>query len=174
MGRRHSKEATEIINKLLKCPSIFLFVTSNSYNFLMNFLFLSIIPWPQISTTWKLSDMITEVCYVAICGHFQHVYKVSYMICRYVHYLSSPYIIRLSQMVHQLLLPNKLIYTILQNIEDWYVLQTSWQSVSWLNKIISNGHTHKFPQFQQNKQTPWPLARKRTTPTERPPFVDEI
>jgi hypothetical protein len=24
------------------------------------------------------------------------------------------------------------------------------------------------------KQTPWPLVRKRTIPTERPPFVDEI
>jgi hypothetical protein len=25
-----------------------------------------------------------------------------------------------------------------------------------------------------NKQTPWPLVRKRTIPTERPPLVDEI
>jgi hypothetical protein len=24
------------------------------------------------------------------------------------------------------------------------------------------------------KQTPWPLVRKRTIPTERPPLVDEI
>jgi hypothetical protein len=24
------------------------------------------------------------------------------------------------------------------------------------------------------KQTPWPLVRKRTTPTERSPLVDEI
>jgi hypothetical protein len=25
-----------------------------------------------------------------------------------------------------------------------------------------------------NKQTPWPLVRKRTIPTERPPLVGEI
>jgi hypothetical protein len=25
-----------------------------------------------------------------------------------------------------------------------------------------------------HKQTPWPLVRKRTIPTERPPLVDEI
>jgi hypothetical protein len=27
---------------------------------------------------------------------------------------------------------------------------------------------------QKNKQTPWPLVRERTIPTERPPLVDEI
>jgi hypothetical protein len=27
---------------------------------------------------------------------------------------------------------------------------------------------------KQNKQTPWPLVRERTIPTERPPLVDEI
>jgi hypothetical protein len=27
---------------------------------------------------------------------------------------------------------------------------------------------------KKNKQTPWPLVRKRTIPTERPPLVDEI
>jgi hypothetical protein len=26
----------------------------------------------------------------------------------------------------------------------------------------------------ENKQTPWPLVRKRTIPTKRPPFVEEI
>jgi hypothetical protein len=26
----------------------------------------------------------------------------------------------------------------------------------------------------QNKQTPWPLVRERTIPTDRPPLVDEI
>jgi hypothetical protein len=26
----------------------------------------------------------------------------------------------------------------------------------------------------KNKQTPWPLVRERTIPTERPPLVDEI
>jgi hypothetical protein len=28
--------------------------------------------------------------------------------------------------------------------------------------------------FLPNKQTPWPLLRMRTIPTERPPLVDEI
>jgi hypothetical protein len=27
---------------------------------------------------------------------------------------------------------------------------------------------------QKQKQTPWPLVRERTIPTERPPLVDEI
>jgi hypothetical protein len=27
---------------------------------------------------------------------------------------------------------------------------------------------------QTNKQTPWPLVRERTIPTERQPLVDEI
>jgi hypothetical protein len=26
----------------------------------------------------------------------------------------------------------------------------------------------------QTKQTPWPLVRKQTIPTDRPPLVDEI
>jgi hypothetical protein len=28
--------------------------------------------------------------------------------------------------------------------------------------------------YWQNKQTPWPLVRERTIPTDRPPLVDEI
>jgi hypothetical protein len=28
--------------------------------------------------------------------------------------------------------------------------------------------------FLQNVDTPWPLVRERTIPTERPPLVDEI
>jgi hypothetical protein len=27
---------------------------------------------------------------------------------------------------------------------------------------------------EEAKQTPWPLVRKRTIPTDRPPLVDEI
>jgi hypothetical protein len=37
------------------------------------------------------------------------------------------------------------------------------------NNIISQ-QTNK----QTNKQTPWPLIRKRTIPTEQPPLVHEI
>jgi hypothetical protein len=32
----------------------------------------------------------------------------------------------------------------------------------------------KLPETQIYKQTPWPLVRKRTIPTDRPPLVDEI
>jgi hypothetical protein len=28
--------------------------------------------------------------------------------------------------------------------------------------------------IKQNKQTPWPLVRERTIPTDRPPLVEEI
>jgi hypothetical protein len=37
------------------------------------------------------------------------------------------------------------------------------------NIVITNKNTNK-----QNKQTPWPLVRERTIPTDRPPLVDEI
>jgi hypothetical protein len=30
------------------------------------------------------------------------------------------------------------------------------------------------PVTNKNKQTPWPLVRERTIPTDRPPLVDEI
>jgi hypothetical protein len=30
------------------------------------------------------------------------------------------------------------------------------------------------PRIVTNKQTPWPLVRERTIPTDRPPLVDEI
>jgi hypothetical protein len=42
-----------------------------------------------------------------------------------------------------------------------------------LQQLLMNKHpliTNK----QTNKQTPWPLVRERTIPTERPPLVDEI
>jgi hypothetical protein len=35
---------------------------------------------------------------------------------------------------------------------------------------VSNGKS----EMKQNKQTQWPLVRKRTTPTERPPQVVEF
>jgi hypothetical protein len=36
------------------------------------------------------------------------------------------------------------------------------------------GNTLSPLQNKQTKQTPWPLVRERTIPTERPPLVDEI
>jgi hypothetical protein len=32
----------------------------------------------------------------------------------------------------------------------------------------------QFPLIDYKKQTLWPLVRKRTIPSERPPLVDEI
>jgi hypothetical protein len=32
----------------------------------------------------------------------------------------------------------------------------------------------RYEHHLKQKQTPWPLVRKRTIPTERPPLVDEI
>jgi hypothetical protein len=37
----------------------------------------------------------------------------------------------------------------------------------WITEIVS-------ARLMLQKQTPWPLVRKRTIPTERPPLVDEI
>jgi hypothetical protein len=34
--------------------------------------------------------------------------------------------------------------------------------------------THQHQWSQKQKQTPWPLVRERTIPTNRPPLVDEI
>jgi hypothetical protein len=40
-----------------------------------------------------------------------------------------------------------------------YIYSVKWKTVMYVCKV---------------KQTPWPLVRKRTMPTERPPLVDEI
>jgi hypothetical protein len=37
-----------------------------------------------------------------------------------------------------------------------------------------NGFQHPRPSTLIHKQTPWPLVRKKTIPTERPPLVGEI
>jgi hypothetical protein len=38
---------------------------------------------------------------------------------------------------------------------------------------VNKQRSHTF-HMERFKQTPWPLVRKRTVPTERPPLVDEI
>jgi hypothetical protein len=42
--------------------------------------------------------------------------------------------------------------------------------VSGSKRFVPLPHTN----YLQKKQTPWPLARKRTIPTERPPLVGEF
>jgi hypothetical protein len=39
---------------------------------------------------------------------------------------------------------------------------------------VLSSPTHEPQQRKQTKQTPWPLVRKRTIPTERLPLVGEI
>jgi hypothetical protein len=41
---------------------------------------------------------------------------------------------------------------------------------NYINSAINNSPIIT----QKTKQTPWPLVRERTIPTERPPLVDEI
>jgi hypothetical protein len=41
-----------------------------------------------------------------------------------------------------------------------------------MQHIIINAFTYIYN--KTNKQTPWPLVRERTIPTERPPLVNEI
>jgi hypothetical protein len=40
-------------------------------------------------------------------------------------------------------------------------------------RVVPNNE-HQTTQTYKNKQTPWPLVRKWTIPTDRPPIVDEI
>jgi hypothetical protein len=39
---------------------------------------------------------------------------------------------------------------------------------------IAFTNTSRLLLTEVNKQTPWPLVRERTIPTDRPPLVDEI
>jgi hypothetical protein len=39
---------------------------------------------------------------------------------------------------------------------------------------ILNARPSVITERYKTKQTPWPLVRERTIPTERPPLVDEI
>jgi hypothetical protein len=52
--------------------------------------------------------------------------------------------------------------------------QTSWPEILKNRLRVGDLGTDKKLSKQKNKQTPWPLVRERTIPTERPPLVDEI
>jgi hypothetical protein len=52
--------------------------------------------------------------------------------------------------------------------------------MDWIQLTQENKEGNLLTSFQdglcskKTKQTPWPLVRERTIPTERPPLVDEI
>jgi hypothetical protein len=65
------------------------------------------------------------------------------------------------------------VYTRLSNNTRWLLGSKEWKTstIGWAVFLMGPpgsdiGNT--------NKQTPWPLVRERTIPTERPPLVDEI
>jgi hypothetical protein len=54
-----------------------------------------------------------------------------------------------------------------------HLKKLNWKD--WIKMNMQEGREiYKSTKQKQNKQTPWPLVRQRTIPTERPPFVDEI
>jgi hypothetical protein len=56
----------------------------------------------------------------------------------------------------------------INNSENAY--ECTYMDDTDLCQVALLGQTNK----QTNKQTPWPLVRERTIPTERQPLVDEI
>jgi hypothetical protein len=59
-------------------------------------------------------------------------------------------------------------------MSDKRMKQNSEKSLTLIIKYLIMKALWYFITKTQNKQTPWPLVRKRTIPTERPPLVDEI
>jgi hypothetical protein len=51
----------------------------------------------------------------------------------------------------------------------WIEMQTNLNMRICLFARMQDTHHNR----KTNKQTPWPLVRERTIPTERPPLVDE-
>jgi hypothetical protein len=52
-----------------------------------------------------------------------------------------------------------------------YCLYNQYQLTLVSLKVSNNEENNR---INKQKQTPWPLVRERTTPSERPPLVDEI
>jgi hypothetical protein len=53
------------------------------------------------------------------------------------------------------------------NVEKTKYMLVSRDQIAGQTREIKIGN-------KQTKQTPWPLVRERTIPTDRPPLVDEI
>jgi hypothetical protein len=57
-------------------------------------------------------------------------------------------------------------------MENKFSKFTFWPGLLLINVALINGSTSQTT--NKTKQTPWPLVRERTIPTDRPPLVDEI
>jgi hypothetical protein len=57
-------------------------------------------------------------------------------------------------------------------MEQWHLLQFLVTVTATLYSDLSAGKPEPSP--KKKKKTPWPLVRKRTILTERPPLVEEI
>jgi hypothetical protein len=76
-------------------------------------------------------------------------------------------------------LPEKLNCTIATFADDTAILTTEYaldESSTKLQRAADDiaTWTRKWRIKLKTKQTPWPLVRERTIPTERPPFFNEI
>jgi hypothetical protein len=49
-----------------------------------------------------------------------------------------------------------------------------WQAHNGPRFALGVPNSVHVPLNNKNKQTPWPVVRKRTIPTERPPLVGEV
>jgi hypothetical protein len=65
--------------------------------------------------------------------------------------------------------PVKYEHVVKENLSDFNRFLTNWL---YLKTVSTNNNPDK--SRVRTKQTRWPLVRKKTIPTERPPLVDEI
>jgi hypothetical protein len=71
---------------------------------------------------------------------------------------------------------NEIDYSGSPNLFQYPQLSTnlSITSAGSLRALLNDAMSNCCDKKKTNKQTPWPLVRERTIPTERPPLVDEI
>jgi hypothetical protein len=62
------------------------------------------------------------------------------------------------------------------NTKYWLIWSTGFMMLTWTRTEYKNNNTESAAgrSTYKTKQTPWPLVRKWTIPTEWPPLVDEI
>jgi hypothetical protein len=122
------------------------FLTSNQYTFLFS-LFRATCPTRLIAL------------YLIILIILEEEYKSrSSSLCSFLH----------RPVISSLFGPNIL----LSNFTSHEATKTTFPKNT--RKQIQTFNCHSHCLTKTNKQTPWPLVRERTIPTDRPPLVDEI